>query len=290
MPEVRLSVELLRQADSRAQLGESPVWDPATDDIWWVDIDSRKLLRTRLGSGSVDIWNTPEIPGFVVLTASERPAIGMQTGIFAFDPATSAFERIVGLDMQGHRFNDATVDAHGRLWTSTMALDARPGSAAIHRVADRLVRVVGGLAIPNGLAVDLVRGRLFYSDSHPDIQRIWIRPVQPVSAMAGEPTLFSTTHVLKGRPDGAALDERGHYWIAGVDGAGLYVFDRHGRLETEIQVPFPAPTKLCFTGTQARALAITSKGIGEDGGYLALADLPETFAPGTTQPYWTGTA
>jgi hypothetical protein len=40
-------------------------------------------------------------------------------------------------------------------------------------------------------------------------------------------------------------------------------------------------------GPQTRAIAVTSKGIGDDGGFLALADLPQAVAAGTTQSYWT---
>ena len=283
-----LKFKQLRQTGSRTELGESPVWDPATEDVWWVDIDGRKLLRARLGSDHVEIVDTPEIPGFVVLTGPERLAVGMQSGIFSFDPRTSVFERMIALDAPGHRFNDATVDRTGRLWASTMALDASPGAASILTVSqDRaLDTVITGLSIPNGLAVDVDHGRLYCSDSHPDIRSIWVRPLEPVSGALGEAALFAKTDGLDGRPDGAALDERGHYWIAGVDGAELYVFDRQGRLDERIPVPFPAPTKMCFTGPQARAIALTSKGIGEDGGYLALADLPPSFAPGIAQPYW----
>ena len=281
-----LDLLLLRQSNAKAELGESPVWDPVMSHVWWVDIDGRKLLRADPASGRVETWDTPEIPGFVVLMASGRPALGMQTGIFAFDPAGARFERLLAFDREGHRFNDATVDPNGRLWVSTMALDAKPGAASILTVEDGLALnpVISGLTIPNGLAVDFDRGRLFYSDSHPDVQSIWVRSVEQGSSALGEATLFATTHALKGRPDGAALDAHGFYWIAGVDGSGLYIFDHRGLLETEISLPFPAPTKICFTGE--RAIAITSKGFGEDGGYLALADLPESFAPGVTQPFW----
>jgi sugar lactone lactonase YvrE len=279
---------LLRVAYGRTELGESPAWDPATDYIWWVDINGRKLLRSRLGWDRVETWQTPELAGFVVLMAKGRPAIGMQSGIFSFNADTAAFERIVVFDGPGQRFNDATVDAQGRLWASTMTLDATKGTGKIHRVTDdlKLHTIVEGLAIPNGMAADLERGRFYYSDSHPQVQNIWVRKIPEEASEPGSAALFATTHELKGRPDGAALDEQGRYWIAGVDGGELYVFDGQGRLDTVLPVPFPAPTKCAFTGNEGRMIALTSKSIGADGGYLALADLPESFSPGIVQPYW----
>lgn len=285
---VSLNFRLNRQANGRTQLGESPFWDPETGDIWWVDITGEQILRMDAQAGDIQCWQTPEIPGFAVLMASGRPAVGMQTGIFSFDPHAASFELLVSFDRAGHRFNDATVDRLGCLWTSTMALDAQPGCAAIQLVTDHLAlaTVVSGLTIPNGLALDLERGRLFYSDSHPAVQNIWVRQIRPDPPTLGEPRLFATTNNLKGRPDGAALDERGRFWIAGVDGAELYVFDPDGQLDATVSVPFPAPTKISFLGSEGRSIAVTSKSTGEEGGYIAVAEIPDEFPPGITQPYW----
>lgn len=285
---VRLEFELIRQEDSRASLGESPVWDQETGDIWWVDVTGKKLFRLDPVSRHIDLWSTPDVTGFVVLTAPGRPALGMRTGIYLFNSDDGAFDLLVPFERTGHRFNDATVDRLGRLWTSTMTLDAQSGAAAVQLVTKDLTleQVVRDLTIPNGLAVDLELGRLFYSDSHPDIQSIWFQDLTAGAEQTGKNKPYATTKDLSGRPDGAAFDTHGFYWIAGVDGGELYVFDPEGQLVETIPVPFPAPTKIAFFGTQGRCLAVTSKGIGDDGGYMALAELPETLASGMVQPYW----
>ncbi|MBL4598759.1 MAG: SMP-30/gluconolactonase/LRE family protein [Rhizobiaceae bacterium] len=283
-----LSFQIFSHQHEKAQLGESPCWDPERDDLWWVDVSGKRLLKTNISSGETEVWDMPEHIGFVVLTASDAPAVGMETGIFAFTPDTGAFEKLVQYDQAGCRFNDATVDQRGRLWASTMALDAQAGRAAIHLVTEDfgLETFVNELSIPNGLAVDLDRQRIFYSDSHPDIQRIWVKPIEEASPLAGQATLFANTKNLAGRPDGAALDQDGFYWIAGVDGSELYVFDLGGELHATIAVPFPAPTKICFSGNDKRLVVVTSKDIGEFGGYLAQASLPLEMTPGIVQPYW----
>ncbi len=269
-------------------MGESPVWNPETGDIWWVDIDGRAILRWQAETEQVHRWSTPEVPGFAVLADGGLPAVGMQTGIFLFDPGRAEFERIVPFASPGRRFNDAAVDRSGRLWVSTMAMDVRKEAAKIFLVTDglELKPVVSGLTIPNGLAIDLQRGRLYFSDSHPGIQMIWTLRLKDGLPETGRPEAFATTRTLKGRPDGAALDEDGRYWIAGVDDAALYVFDPDGRMERTIAVPFPAPTKLTFFGQACRSIAVTSKIVGENGGLLGVADLPDTFAPGLSQPFW----
>jgi len=285
---VELDFELIASGDSRARLGESPFWDPENGDIWWVDIDGRSLFRREAETGRVDCWATPEIPGFVVLTGMNCPAVGMETGIYSFDAARDEWTVLVSLDRPGHRFNDAAVDPQGRLWTSTMSLDVEFGCGEVQAATEDLALkpVVGGLTIPNGLAVDLERGRFFCSDSHPDVQTIWIRQIDPDTLDLGEASVFAGTKHLAGRPDGAALDGRGFYWIAGVDGSQVYVFNLAGRLCSSIPVPFPAPTKVSFFGAGGRSVAVTSKDMGENGGQLAFADLPDAFVGGVTQPYW----
>ncbi|MHA7773091.1 SMP-30/gluconolactonase/LRE family protein [Roseibium sp. M-1] len=285
---MKLDFELIYPDEGSTQLGESPVWDPATGSLWWVDIEGYALLRADLTSGRVSRWPTPEMPGFVVLAGIEGPAVGMETGIFLFDPATTSFKQLVSLDQPGHRFNDAAVDQSGRLWTSTMSLHANAGEGALHRVTRdyRLTPVFAGLTIPNGLAADLENQRLYFSDSHKDSQVIHSLSLEP-DGMAKEPaTIFATTKTLAGRPDGAAVDTIGRYWIAGVDGGEIYLFDRLGRLELAIPVPFPAPTKIAFFGEDGMSIAITSKAIGVNGGALALSRLPANCPPGIVQPSW----
>lgn len=282
-----MSIDIVRQPNARAQLGESPVWDPETGAIWWIDIDQPRLF-CRDSRETIDSWTLPETPGFVVLLGSGQLALGMETGIFTFDPNTGAFERIVDLNVPGMRFNDATIDWRGRLFASTMARDAKPGRAAIHLVSPHhtLTKLIDGLAIPNGLAIDQVGNRLFYSDSHPDSQSIRTRSISDDGAISEQDNLFATTRGLDGRPDGASMDALGRYWIAGVDGGAIYIFEHDGRLDEVIPLPFACPTKLAFTGTTGTGMAITSKSVGDDGGYLTLATPPGCFAGGIVQPYW----
>ncbi|MEP3046153.1 MAG: SMP-30/gluconolactonase/LRE family protein [Roseibium sp.] len=283
-----LSFDVFSNHHKPAVLGESPAIDPESNALWWVDIDGKKILKTSLDSGRTEAWDTPEIPGFVVLAGQNAPALGMQSGIFSFDPTSGAFKRLLHFEGEGSRFNDAALDGSGRLWASTMALDGRPGSAAIHLVREdmTLQTVISGLALPNGMAIDLKRERFIYSDSHPDSQCIWMQRLNEGSPTDIEPRIFASARDLSGRPDGAALDQNGNYWIAGVDGSALYVFDLAGDLQTTVPVPFPAPTKLCFPCPEGRLVVVTSKQEGEFGGRLAKATLPTGMPAGETQPYW----
>jgi sugar lactone lactonase YvrE len=284
-----IAFDLLAQTHSA--LGESPVWDDRAGVLWWVDIDGRRLLRwspeTAPGTGRADTWPTPEIPGFVVPTTRGQPAVGMQSGIFLFDSRTETFERIATIDQPGQRFNDATVDGTGRLWAGTMAMGG-PAAVGVLYTVDAALEpkaVLSGLYTANGLAADGARGRLFLSDSFPDVQTIWCFDLPDGAPAPVNRRVFAAMHDLPGRPDGAPLDIHGNYWSAAVGGGqALHVFSPAGTLLASPPVPFLDPTKPAFGGDAMDHLYLTSKAGPAPNGNLAVARL--AGVSGVPSPAW----
>ncbi|PWV99176.1 sugar lactone lactonase YvrE [Hoeflea marina] len=286
-PSIRLSSTL----DCAAELGESPAVDHARGQVWWVDITGRRLHRTEIETGGARSWTMPEEPGFVVLDAAGWPVLGMETGLFAFEPLSGSLQKLLEQPRAGHRFNDATVDAGGILWVSTMSLSADEGAGSIFRIAADLVLVpvVEGLTIPNGMAVDCGRRRLYFSDSHRDVRTIWTAGLCE-DGEVGEPAVFADMKAMAGRPDGAALDAAGRYWIAAVDGAALEVFSPDGDHLFEVPLPVNCPTKPAFHGERLDQLVVTSKRDTAHGGRLAFLSFEKDFVRGTHQARWSRTS
>jgi sugar lactone lactonase YvrE len=61
-----------------------------------------------------------------------------------------------------------------------------------------------------------------------------------------------------GRPDGAAMDSDGCYWVAGNDGASLLRFAPDGKLDRELNLPVAKPSMPCFGGPELDTLLVTS--------------------------------
>lgn len=258
-----------------ALLGESPVWSSAHQAIWWVDITGQTLIRTTLAGVSV-CWETPEIPGFVQCVGG-NVYVGMQSGIYEFFAVTSQFEKVAQLDIQGQRFNDACTDHNGRIWAGTMDIDNKRDTGVLYLFdpeSQSLVPKLDGFRTVNGLAWDAANSRLFVSDSHPSVQAVWTCHVDP-NGRIEDRRVFARFHDLEGRPDGAALDRAGDYWIAGVGGGRLFRFSTNGTLIACYRVPPASPTKPAFTDGLDPSMVLTSFQDESDGGRLMIwHDLP----------------
>ncbi|MGF1593420.1 MAG: SMP-30/gluconolactonase/LRE family protein [Kiloniellaceae bacterium] len=272
MPDVQVQHwRFERLSDARARLGESPLWSARENAVWWVDVTGRKLLRSDADSGRTRVWRTPEEIGFVVATASGL-AVGMESGLFLFDAAGGGFSLIVPLDGRNERFNDAATDAAGRLWAATCDIDNKAPLGRLLRIDPDLTvnEIASGLMTPNGLAVDSDSGRLYLSDSHPQVRCLWWLPFDPGSGSAGGRQLLANFREIEGRPDGGTLDAEGTYWIAGVDGAVLHGFSPGGERRAEVTTPMASPTKFAFGGKSLEVAFLTSKTVADDdaGGFL----------------------
>ena len=65
-----------------------------------------------------------------------------------------------------------------------------------------------------------------------------------------------------GRPDGAAVDVEGNYWVAMYEGACVLQLSPAGEVLQRIAVPVQCPTMVCFGGEDLRTLYVTSARAG----------------------------
>jgi sugar lactone lactonase YvrE len=72
-----------------------------------------------------------------------------------------------------------------------------------------------------------------------------------------------------GRPDGAAVDEQGHYWVAMFEGGRLLRLAPSGAVVAEFELPARCPTMPCFGGPERRTLYVTTARHGRPAQELA---------------------
>jgi sugar lactone lactonase YvrE len=294
-----MSIELL--IDARNGVGESPAWDAQRQCLFWVDIPGRALWCWNASTGQSRQWPTPEMTGCIALARGSggsphgRWVACMETGLAMLTPwedGTTGVEKLASVrhTQSGMRFNDGRCDRQGRLRAGTMVSDmslAAPAGRVYAFDGGELRRLHDGLITPNGMAFSPDGRTMYLSDSHPEVQTIWAFDYDIDSGTPHRQRVFIDMKPLPGRPDGAAVDEEGCYWICGNDAGLVHRFNPDGRLDRSIAVPVKKPAMCAFGGPGLDTLFVTSIRPGGDlsdqplaGGVFALhpgvRGLPET--------------
>jgi sugar lactone lactonase YvrE len=249
-------------------LGESPLWHPREQVLYWCDIPGRALHRFDPATTRHDHWPVASEPSCIAPLHEGGLLVAMRDGLWRFD--TRCGERTVRLaappyDPAAQRFNDGKADPLGRLWVGTID-DARRPDAALYRHAHgRIDRMAEGITVSNGLAFSPDGATLYWSDTKAhtvfaldfDLAQGTLGPRRVFAAFAPRGPGQDLAD-YGGRPDGAAMDSEGGYWSALFEGQRLLRLAPDGRQLAEIRLPVRCPTMPCFGGPDLRTLYVTT--------------------------------
>lgn len=253
---------------SASLLGESPFWHPAEQRLYWIDIPGRRLNRFEPRTGVLEHWELESEPGACAPRLDGRLLLAMRDGVFSFDPQTGQRRRLAAppYDPRVERFNDGKCDPQGRFWIGTIYEPRdRPAAALYCWRGGELIRCADGVTVSNGLAWSPNGRTMYWGDTRahcvqaldfdpatgePSRRRDFIRfpPVQP----GQPPSLYG------GRPDGAAVDVEGCYWVAMFEGGRVLRLSPEGRVLREVQLPARCPTMPCFGGPDLKTVYVTT--------------------------------
>ncbi|MCC7283636.1 MAG: SMP-30/gluconolactonase/LRE family protein [Acetobacteraceae bacterium] len=245
----------------RLALGESPVWDSDNTRLLVADITGCAIHAFTPDGTHAGTWLFPSEVGSFGLCRSGRWIVALRKHVVLFDPRTGAAETIASPALSTPtRFNDGKVSPDGSFWVGTMD-DRSPRTpiGALFRIApDRsCTPVIDGLMVSNGLAWSGDGRTMFHSDSAAGRLDAW--DFDPAAGSAtNRQTIFEFTDPALGRPDGAACDESGIYWSAGVRAGRINRFSREGRLLSSDPFPCPGVTMPCFGGPDLKTVYWTS--------------------------------
>ncbi|MBV8667122.1 MAG: SMP-30/gluconolactonase/LRE family protein [Burkholderiaceae bacterium] len=258
-----------RVGDIRCGVGESPVWDAAHGAWYWVDIPAKTIWRLDASSGMTRNWQTSEMAACIALKERGGLIAGMESGIFSIELgagqavlSTKLAAPTEGLG-EGLRFNDGRCDRQGRFWAGTMFMDmaAKKAVGQLHRYTTQQgisAPIVSNLLTQNGLAWSPDGRTMYLSDSHPASQLIWAFDYDTDQGMPSNQRVFVDMNEHPGRPDGAAMDGDGCYWICGNDGGCILRFTPEGKLDRRIDLPMAKPAMCSFGGANLDTMIVTS--------------------------------
>lgn len=275
-------------------VGESPLWDDRRQCWYWVDITARTIWQCDR-MGATRSWQTDEMVACIALAGDGDLIAGMETGIFRLRLNVGGEVQATLLaapaeSMAGQRFNDGRCDRQGRFWSGTLALDQRDCAASgrLYRLDSGTISapIVTGLVTQNGLAWSPDGCTMYLSDSHASRQIIWAFDYDTATGVPSSRRVFVDMRDYPGRPDGAAIDVDGCYWICANDAGMLHRFTPAGRLDRSITLPLAKPSMCSFGGARMDQLLVTSISAGAPAGDAlagavlliepGIAGLPET--------------
>lgn len=246
-------------------LGESPLWDPDDEALYWIDIAGMAVHRFHTDSKVHHSWPLPAEPGCIARRAGGGLVVAMRSGISVLDTTNGSLTPLVDApyDTRRMRFNDGRCDARGRLWTGTL-YDPRDKPAGSLFCLERgvLRDVENPVTVSNGVAFSIDYRTLYHADT--TAHRIAAYDFDLASGRLGNSRIlkqFSTdrsSNNYGGRPDGAAVDSENAYWCAMYEGGRILRLSPNGDVLKEITLPAKCPTMIAFGGTDLRTLYITT--------------------------------
>ena len=249
-------------------LGESPLWHAAEQQLYWCDIPGHKLNRFDPATGAHRQWDFDTDVGCCAPLQGGGLLLALRSGLVRFDPETGSSTPLADApyDAAQERFNDGKADPQGRFWVGTIYEPRKPPRAALYRFdGGQLDRMAGDITVSNGLAWSLDARTMYWADTA-------ARAVYAFDFEARDGSLSNRRVFIQfppkvagqalsgygGRPDGAAVDAEGGYWLAMYEGARLLRFAPDATLTREIALPVRCPTMPCFGGPDLKTLYVTT--------------------------------
>ena len=247
-------------------LGEGLTWDADEQCLWWTDIITGLIYEYQPLSGKYNFYNFGEQVGCLARRESGGLILAAKSGFWFFDHNNLKKKHIFDPEIHliNNRFNDGVTDLQGRFWAGTMKDGGKSECKGSFYCLDQNKKVnkwKNGIWTTNGLAFSPDGEYMYFSDSNPRVQKIWVSKYNNDTGIPDKPKIFFDANCLNGRPDGATVDEDGCYWFAGIDGWEIYQISPNGKLLQTIKVPVEKPTKPIFGGTNLDILYFTSTSI-----------------------------
>jgi sugar lactone lactonase YvrE len=261
----------------RCDCGESPIWDPRNDRLYWVDTGERTFHEYDRGSGH---YNRRDVEYLLQSIGRRRSggwiAIDLK-GLVLWNHETGE-NRFLGYPEEGKPhmcMSDGAVGPDGRFYAGSLnfeVLDAPDGS--IYRVdKDGSISVAcEGLALPNGLAFSPDGSTLYVTEMFAN--RILAYDFDSRTGTAANRRVLVDVPAEEGLPDGLIVDREGFLWSAHWQGFRITRYAPDGARERIIELPVPTPTCMAFGGEELDELYVTTarKGCSSE----QLAEYPQS--------------
>jgi len=258
-----MNIEIV--CDDPMLLGESPLWHPLENCLYWVDIVGATLHRLDVRNKRVKKLNMPSQLGSIGWRA-QGGLIAALSNQFAFINTETGTTQTIASPLQrqhGVMFNDGKCDRQGRFWAGTKDIAEKNPLGSLYcvdvngKITERLPQ---SFTVSNGIAWSIDNSRLYICDS--PTRQIYQYEFDSAKGQLGRSKIFAQVSAADGFPDGLTVDSEDYLWSCHWDGWQITRYTPAGEIDSVIPMPVPRPTSCCFGGPDLKTLYVTSASLG----------------------------
>lgn len=228
--------------------------------VFLVEPEASTILEIGPGGEKTVLATTGGIPAGLQLHRDGSIYVAdMKLGILRVDRSGAVYGVVTehnGRPMRG--CNDCSFDSAGNLYFTApggSSKDAATGEVFCLLAGGQLLRIDGGYAFSNGIAVSADDGLLIVAETF--TKRLFGYRLDGAGRVAGKFLFAMLPGEHFGGPDGIEFDAEGNLIATNWGGGHLEVFSPDGALLRRVAMPFEKPSNLHFEGPGSRTLLIT---------------------------------
>ena len=251
-------VEIERIADIKNQLGEGPLWDSSSGNLFWVD-SLKGEINCLDADGKIESWLMPCMIGSLAIVNDHRAVVALLSGLHFFDFETSELTLIADpeSDVSETRFNDGKTDRAGNFLAGTMGIKVRDRAlGSLYRIdANQNIEILEpDVVVANGPCFSPDGATFYFNDGR---RRILAYDYDPAGPLKNKRDFFNGANHETGS-DGATVDADGNIWVALTGSSEVGCLSTTGKLLERISMPINLPSSVMFGGQNLDELYVTS--------------------------------
>ena len=255
-------MKISKVIDLKPNLGEGPIWDTKTKQLWWIDSQDGRIFHNDEHGSDLQVWDIREKIGSMALYEDgESALLALQTGLYKYNLSTDVATLISDPEPEfpRNRLNDGKVDLKGRFVFGSMDTMEEAATGRLYSYEEgKDLRVLDeGIICSNGPCWSPDGSIFYFADTWTG--DIWAYDYNLETGDVSNRRVFTTVDQSDGGAcDGMTVDAEGFVWQAHVYGGKLNRYDPDGKLERQIDMPVKKVTCPVFGGEGFDRLFVTT--------------------------------
>ncbi|MCX7123481.1 MAG: SMP-30/gluconolactonase/LRE family protein [Gammaproteobacteria bacterium] len=242
-------------------LGESPLWHPQEQQLYWVDALKPALHAFNPLKNQHREWPMPDLIASIALNQNGGLIAALRHSFAWIDLPSGDIHTQFLIREQDAPFhlNDGKCDALGRFFAGEVSHDKTHPTGQLYCVHPngKIEIKMTGLALFNGPCWSPCNRFFYFTDSFQKI--IYRCDYDLKTATLGKKQIFiQIPETDPSTPDGCTVDAEGYLWSAKWNGHRITRYTPDGQIDQEIPLPIQRPTSCMFGGKNLDTLFVTS--------------------------------